>query len=320
MRSESLEYFLEIAECGSFTHAAKRLFVSQQGLSKSIKALEKDLGCRLFQRDGSQLKLSAAGRALVPYARVCLDDIDRLRVAMGFYEEISSPGRVAKKERITLYATAFIADSLFSLLDDDLRRAAMPNMRIIEHSPDQIIEALGQGDRPMLFATCLPADHVSGLASMPHVRFVPLFATEIVLVGSSQFIHPEKGAFSLDRIARMPLVYYNDPTLNHIIDEMFEGRELENVITHAASISRISRYIHQGKAVSFSDSLSCFLSEGDEGIAYAPIEDSSQFVVGFAYREDADLPERYLDYIDRFRRFFEQRCAAYLDAHPTPAL
>ena len=91
MRSESLEYFLEIASCGSFTNAAKKLYVSQQGLSKAIKALEKDLGCRLFQREGSHLALSAAGRALVPFARRCLDDVEMLREAMEPFSQMSTP-------------------------------------------------------------------------------------------------------------------------------------------------------------------------------------------------------------------------------------
>lgn len=320
MRFESLEYFLEIAKCGSFTHAAKRLYVSQQGLSKAIKSLEKELGCRLFQRDGTQLKLTAAGRALVPHAQACLDDVSNLRRAMELYEGMSSPGRTSRKERITLYATTFIADTLFSLFDDDLHKANMPSVRIIEQSYDQIIEELRGDPNPMLFAICLPVNGLPELLSVPHVRFVPLFAAEILLVGSSQFIHPEKGAFGLSRIAKMPIVYYNDPTLNRIIDDMFEGIELENVITHASSIARITRYIQQGKAVSFTDSLSCFLGEEDESVAYAPIEGSTQFVAGFVYRDDAVMPQHCLDYIDEFSELLKFRCAPYFEIYPTPEL
>lgn len=39
MRIEVLEYFLEIAECRSFSQASSNLFISQQGLSKAMRAL-----------------------------------------------------------------------------------------------------------------------------------------------------------------------------------------------------------------------------------------------------------------------------------------
>ena len=320
MRSESLEYFLEIAECGSFTQASKKLFVSQQGLSKSIKALEKDLGCRLFQRDGSQLKLSAAGRALVPHARQCLGDVHAIREAMAPFGHMAAPGRAPGRDRITLFATAFIADSLFSLLDDDIRKAGLANVRIIERTPDEIAAALQDEECPSLFAACMPVEDVPRISGIRHVEFHPLFVTEIMLVGSSQFVHPEKGAFSLDRIARMPVVYYNDPTLNHIIEEMFCGRALENVITHAASTSRISRYIHQGKAVTFSDSLSCYLTDEDDELAYAPIEGAARFVVGFAYASGTQAAAGHREYVEAFDECFRIRCAPYLEVYPTPTI
>ena len=59
MRFEALAYFLEIAESGSFTQASKRLFVSQQGLSKAIKALESTV--TIAKADGK----SAAGTKLM---------------------------------------------------------------------------------------------------------------------------------------------------------------------------------------------------------------------------------------------------------------
>lgn len=320
MRSESLEYFLEIAECGSFTQASKKLFVSQQGLSKAIKALEKDLGCRLFQRDGTHLRLSAAGRALMPHARRCLDDVAAINEAMAPFGQMASPGRAPKRERTTLFATAFIADSLFSLLDDDIRRAGLNNVRIIEKTADEIADALNDETCPSLFAACMPLEDVSRISGIPHVAFRPLFVTEIMLVGSSQFIHPEKGAFALDRIAHMPVVYYNDPTLNHIIEDMFGDRTLQNVITHAASTSRIARYIHQGKAVTFSDSLSCYLTDDDDEVAYAPIEGAARFVVGFAFAEGTDEAAANRVYAEAFEECFRVRCAPYLEVYPTPAV
>lgn len=318
MRSESFEYFLEIAKCGSFTQASKKLYVSQQGLSKSIKALERDLGCRLFRRDGSRLKLSAAGHALIPYARQCLEDIEMLREAMKPFGLMSTPRRTPSETEVTLYATAFVADSLFLLLDDELQKDGLNNICTIEQTYEEMVSGLSRTTDPALYALGLPLNDIPEFLKLPHVEFKPLFITELMLVGSSQFIHSEKGAFSLDRIAKMPLVYYNDPTLNRLVGDMFKGRILEKVITHAASPSRIMRFIKQGKGVTFVDSLSIYLSEDDVDVSYAPIEDAVRFVVGFAYRKDIEIPKSYLDYIDAFSECFRIRCAPYLEVYPTP--
>ena len=45
-----LRYFVEIAECGSFSAAAERLYIAQSALSRQIKELEQQLGTPLFER------------------------------------------------------------------------------------------------------------------------------------------------------------------------------------------------------------------------------------------------------------------------------
>ncbi|MFT4265984.1 MAG: LysR family transcriptional regulator [Xenophilus sp.] len=67
--SRSLELFLAVAETLSFRQAAQMLHLSQPPLSRAIRELEERLGARLFERNTQAVRLTAAGRALVPYAR-----------------------------------------------------------------------------------------------------------------------------------------------------------------------------------------------------------------------------------------------------------
>ena len=83
MELRQLEHFVATAEEGSFTQAARRVHLSQSALSISIRALERDLGARLFERTSHEVVLSDAGHALLPEARRILADADAARNAVG---------------------------------------------------------------------------------------------------------------------------------------------------------------------------------------------------------------------------------------------
>lgn len=69
MELRQLEYFIAIAEAGSFSRAALRLDVAQPVLSRQIRALEECLGAELYRRTGRGIALTEAGRLLESHAR-----------------------------------------------------------------------------------------------------------------------------------------------------------------------------------------------------------------------------------------------------------
>ncbi|MFF7813757.1 LysR family transcriptional regulator [Streptomyces sp. NPDC007945] len=71
-----LRYFVAVAEDGSLTGAAARLFVSQPALTKRIRRLEEDLGVRLFTRSRSGMALTEAGREFAARVPTLLDAWD----------------------------------------------------------------------------------------------------------------------------------------------------------------------------------------------------------------------------------------------------
>jgi len=82
MDTQALAAFLEVADAASFTRAAERLHLSQPAISKRLKALEDEIGQRLFDRVGRSVLLTDAGHSLLPYARRALQTVEDGRRAL----------------------------------------------------------------------------------------------------------------------------------------------------------------------------------------------------------------------------------------------
>src|SRR4051812_39600746 len=82
MDLRQLEHFVTVAEEKHFTRASERLFISQSGLSASIRALEKELDAELFYRNTRRVELTDAGQALLEESRRTLASVLAARDAV----------------------------------------------------------------------------------------------------------------------------------------------------------------------------------------------------------------------------------------------
>lgn len=64
MELEHLRVFAAVADEGSFTGAARRLYISHSTVSRTVTALEEELGVRLVERDNRFIALTKAGAVL----------------------------------------------------------------------------------------------------------------------------------------------------------------------------------------------------------------------------------------------------------------
>jgi DNA-binding transcriptional LysR family regulator len=82
-----LQTFLQAAESLSFSEAARRLHLSQPTLSRHIQRLEGELGAELFTRSGHDLKLTEAGRLLLPQARKLLREAVEIQQLLDSFQD-----------------------------------------------------------------------------------------------------------------------------------------------------------------------------------------------------------------------------------------
>lgn len=89
MDFKQLEYFKTIKEEGSISRAAEKLYISQQGLSKAVHALEKELDCSLFERSSRGVMLTEAGTVLMKHVEQVLMERDAIVREMSKFREHS---------------------------------------------------------------------------------------------------------------------------------------------------------------------------------------------------------------------------------------
>ena len=79
MNIKHLEHLLALADTGSFSRAADKLFITQSALSRSIQSLEEDLGAKVLDRIGKRNELTPLGQDVVARARHIVRDAAELR-------------------------------------------------------------------------------------------------------------------------------------------------------------------------------------------------------------------------------------------------
>jgi DNA-binding transcriptional LysR family regulator len=73
MDFDQLQTFLEVARHASFSRAAEKRFRTQPAISSQIRAVEDEVGAKLFDRSGGKVSLTAAGKSFQKYAQETLD-------------------------------------------------------------------------------------------------------------------------------------------------------------------------------------------------------------------------------------------------------
>lgn len=220
MTLQQLTYFLATAEHGSFSRAARELYLAQPSLSEQVRALEAELGVELFVRVGRGVVLTEAGRAFRPEAERVLAALSGAREAVAEVRELAG-GTLS----IGMFGTA--SGFLLSRLVADFR-SRHPNvrLRLVGQNSSEVAEDVRRG-RLEAGLVVLPVD--DGLDVRPVRR------EEVVYVSRE----PERvrEPVTIERLAGSPLILYDahygwsDPTRRQLQERAQRaGVQLEPVI------------------------------------------------------------------------------------------
>lgn len=138
MLLKQMKYFITIVDCHSFTEAAEQCFISQSAISQQIKALEKELGIRLFERNKRQFSLTPAGEYFYRHGKVILDEIE------DFKEETIRRGEDQELNLTIGYPKNFSTSELHQAIVEFNRIYPEVNISVVSGTHEELFELLVQ--------------------------------------------------------------------------------------------------------------------------------------------------------------------------------
>jgi DNA-binding transcriptional LysR family regulator len=234
--------FRAVAEQLSFRKAAEELYLTQPAVSLQIKALEEDLAVQLFDRTGSHITLTAAGKILLQ----CSAQVNALLV-QAEHDIASLSGEHAGQ--LALGASTTIAQYVLPHLLGEFRREH-PRVypTLISGNTEHIVEAVEKQKIELGF--------IEGPSRSRDVKTEPFLPDELVLIVSTAHEWAERNSVTCAEVAASPLLMRERGSgTRHVIELALEHRGIKrnslHIVMELDSTEAIKSAVEAGLGIGF---------------------------------------------------------------------
>lgn len=208
MDLKQLRYFTTVAEEGTISAAAKKLFMSQPPLSTQMKLLEQELGCSLFERGQKHIRLTETGRLLYDRAQTLL------RMEASMRQDVEACARTEKDTIRIGVVSSVICTRAGEWISDFLKKNDGVTIEITESNTYSLIEKLRTDQiHAALVRTPFPENEFR-VHSLAHEK--------MIAVGAKRRL-PDMVTMNI--LSHYPLILYR--RWEPIIKEAFQKNSLE---------------------------------------------------------------------------------------------
>lgn len=187
-----LRVFITAAKTLNFTKCAEQLFISQPAVSKHIGELESRYKVQLFERSGSRLALTEAGRVMLEHAERIADGYRRLQYEMDlFTDRLGGELKVGASTTIAQYV-------LPQVLARFTARFPEVKVSLVSGNSEQVEAALARHDTDLGL--------VESSARHPGFHYEPFIPDELVLIASTKGWYGRCDQVTLAELQTVPLV------------------------------------------------------------------------------------------------------------------
>src|SRR5688572_10857731 len=236
--TRQLRAFVTLARRGSFTLAAKELHLSQSAVSHSMKSLETDLGCRLFDRMSKKVLLTQAGEQLLQHADKILSEMFAARESI---TQLGKWGRGRLRVGASTTACQYILPEILSEFKKSYPQA------LITVEPGDTWEAMellrnNQVDMALLLQPKRDDDF----------EFSPIFEDEMQFVMAPSHPWAKAGAVQREDVPRQQYILYNKKSFTfELVEDYFRSEDMVlNAVMEFGSMEAIKELVKLGLGVS----------------------------------------------------------------------
>jgi len=285
MDFDQLHTFLEIVRLKSFSKAAQTCFRTQPAISAQVRQLEQELKTDLFERFGSRISLTIAGKIFAEYAEQILDL--RRRAQDSLHElELVPRGElvIAANEATCIY----VLPQVFS---EYKKQFPAVQLQVNRSFGGRVVEGVMEN----------VADF--GLTQLPipekRVQVVEIYRDEIRAILPAGHPLEKLSAITSEQAADYPLLLPKSGTTRSRLDRWFEAvEERMNVSMELDSTEMMKRFVMAGLGISFLAGSNCKEEVAAGKIRSLPLAPEPMFRnLGLIYRKDKALSKAALGFI-----------------------
>lgn len=294
MTLQQLKYVIMIAETGSITMAAERLFIAQPSLSKSVAELEKEMGITIFNRSNRGVYLSEEGTKFLSYARQIVEQTEILERE---YKAAPPPNRAFA---VSSQHYAFVVNAFVELVREYGREKYEFSLRELKTA--EIIEDVRthRSEIGVLYLSRFNREVIRHILQSEELKFEPLFTAKphVFVSRSNPLVGRE--SVTLDDLKLFPRLTYDQGVKNsfYFAEELHITAESPKniVVSDRATLFNLLIGL-DGYTIS-----SGVLSEDLNGsnIVSIPLESEEHMEIGYIVTTDRpmnDITRRYLEHL-----------------------
>ena len=294
MTLTQLRYVIEVAEAGSISAAAARLFIAQPSLSKAVGELEAEMGVRIFERGARGVRLTDEGTRFLSYARQVVEQADLLESQ---YLHAEPRRRVFA---VSSQHYAFVVNAFVGLVREIGREKYEFSLR--EGTTAGIIEDVRtqRSEVGVIYLSDFNREVIEGAVKRAELRFEPLFKASPHVFVSRTFPLAGRSSVTLGDLEPFPRLTYDQGSQNsfYFSEELHSTQMVDKqiVVTDRATLFNLLIGL-DGYTIS-SGVLSADLN--GEDIVAVPLESDEHMEIGYLHaagRPLSSVAERYVAHL-----------------------
>jgi len=290
MELNQIEYFLKLYEERSFTKASKALFITQQGLSKSILNLETELGLPLFNRYVKGVVPTEYGKRLYEYFKKTNADLKRI------YKEVESIRNSTAGELRIACSVGFLSVVDMTFLYEFQKR--YPDIKIyFEEFPEIIADEQLKSDYWDIGFLCDPLDRIA-------FQTIPFFEEKVYAYVHKAHPFAKKTKITLADIDKQALLFFPETHKKRLyFDELCKKNNVQpNIIFETASSLNMLSLLEQNAGIMLCIP-SIIAKYASKNIVEIPVDVEAFWQISIAWKNQTSLPfnaQLFISFMERY--------------------